>query len=191
MERRAIEHRHVGIDHQLRQLDKLRLRLPAELGLRLGGVADEQVHFGVPQERRVEHDVLLPVEAGVAKVRLKGGYVIECTGCVKDIDGVITDVLATLVPDTKSGTPGSDLVKVKAAITWVGVANGVNAEVRMYDRLFLDAQPDAGGKDFIESLNPNSLKVVTAIVEPSLAKAQPGQINYASSGPGGRSSSPA
>nr|WP_295777985.1 glutamine--tRNA ligase/YqeY domain fusion protein [Rhodoferax sp.] len=109
------------------------------------------------------------------KVRLKGGYVIECTGCIKDIDGVITDVLATVVPDTKSGTPGSDAVKVKAAITWVGVANGVNAEVRMYDRLFLDAQPDAGGKDFIESLNPNSLKVITAIVEPSLANALPDQ----------------
>jgi glutaminyl-tRNA synthetase len=109
------------------------------------------------------------------KVRLKGGYVIECTGCTKDADGVITEVLATVVPDTKSGTPGSDLVKVKAAITWVGVANGVNAEVRMYDRLFLDAQPDAGGKDFIESLNPNSLKVVTAIVEPSLANALPDQ----------------
>jgi glutaminyl-tRNA synthetase len=109
------------------------------------------------------------------KVRLKGGYVIECTGCIKDINGVITDVLATVVPDTKSGTPGSDAVKVKAAITWVGVANGVNAEVRMYDRLFLDAHPDAGGKDFIESLNPNSLKVVTAIVEPSLANALPDQ----------------
>jgi len=109
------------------------------------------------------------------KVRLKGGYVIECTGCIKDIDGTITDVLASLVPDTKSGTPGSETVKVKAAITWVGVANGVNAEVRMYDRLFLDAQPDAGGKDFIESLNPNSLKVVTAIVEPSLANALPDQ----------------
>ena len=109
------------------------------------------------------------------KVRLKGGYVIECTGCTKGANGVITEVLATVVPDTKSGTPGSDLVKVKAAITWVGVANGVNAEVRMYDRLFLDAQPDAGGKDFIESLNPNSLKVVTAIVEPSLANAAPDQ----------------
>ncbi|MEO8118949.1 MAG: glutamine--tRNA ligase/YqeY domain fusion protein [Rhodoferax sp.] len=109
------------------------------------------------------------------KVRLKGGYVIECTGCTKDAAGVITEVLATVVPDTKSGTPGSDLVKVKAAITWVGVADGVQAEVRMYDRLFLDAQPDAGGKDFIESLNPNSLKVVTAIVEPSLANALPDQ----------------
>ncbi len=103
-------------------------------------------------------------------VRLKGGYVIECTGCTRDANGTITEVLATVVPDTKSGTPGSDLVKVKAAITW-----GVRAEVRMYDRLFLDAQPDAGGKDFIESLNPNSLKVVTAIVEPSLANAAPDQ----------------
>jgi glutaminyl-tRNA synthetase len=109
------------------------------------------------------------------KVRLKGGYVIECTGCTKDADGKITEVLATVVPDTKSGTPGSDSVKVKAAITWVGVNDGVNAEVRMYDRLFLDAQPDAGGKDFLESLNPNSLKVITAIVEPSLANAAAGQ----------------
>ena len=107
------------------------------------------------------------------KVRLKGGYVIECTGCTKDADDNITEVLATVVPDTKSGTPGADTVKVKAAITWVGVADGVNAEVRMYDRLFSDAHPDAGGKNFLESLNPNSLKVVTAIVEPSLANAKP------------------
>ncbi|GKS87510.1 glutamine--tRNA ligase/YqeY domain fusion protein [Acidovorax sp. SUPP1855] len=108
------------------------------------------------------------------KVRLKGGYVIECTGCNKDADGRITEVLATVVPDTKSGTPGADTVKVKAAITWVGVADGVKAEVRMYDRLFTDAQPDAGGKDFLTLLNPDSLKVVTAIVEPSLANARPG-----------------
>ncbi len=107
------------------------------------------------------------------KVRLKGGYVIECTGTNKDADGNITEVLATVVGSTKSGTPGSDSVKVKAAITWVGVADGVAAEVRMYERLFLDAQPDAGGKEFLSLLNPSSLKVVTAIVEPSLAQAQP------------------
>jgi len=52
------------------------------------------------------------------------------------------------------------------------VADGLPAEVRLYDRLFLDAQPDAGGKDFIESLNPNSLKVIRAVVEPSLAAAR-------------------
>jgi glutaminyl-tRNA synthetase len=66
-------------------------------------------------------------------------------------------------------------VKAKVAITWVGAANGVSAEVRLYDRLFTDPQPDASGKDFIEALNPNSLKVVTAYVEPSLAAAQPDQ----------------
>ena len=106
-------------------------------------------------------------------MRLKYGHVIECTGAVKDVDGNVTEVHATLIPDTKSGTPGSDAVKVKGVITWVGVSDGIPAEVRLYDRLFLDAQPDAGGKDFIESLNPDSLKVVTAFVEPSLASSKP------------------
>ncbi|WP_439609601.1 glutamine--tRNA ligase/YqeY domain fusion protein [Hydrogenophaga sp.] len=107
-------------------------------------------------------------------VRLKGGYVIECTGVgAKDASGTVTEVHAKVIPGTKSGTPGADSVKAKAAITWVSVASGVQAEVRLYDRLFLDAQPDAGGKDFIEALNPDSLKVVTAYVEPSLAAAKP------------------
>jgi glutaminyl-tRNA synthetase len=107
-------------------------------------------------------------------VRLKGGYVIECTGVgAKDADGRVTEVHAKVIADTKSGTPGADRVKAKAAITWVGVADGVQAEVRLYDRLFKDAQPDAGGKDFLESLNPDSLKVVTAYVEPYLAAAKP------------------
>jgi glutaminyl-tRNA synthetase len=109
------------------------------------------------------------------KVRLKGGYVIECTGCDKDASGRVTQVLATVVPDTKSGTPGADSVKVKAAITWVGVVDGVAAEVRLYDRFFTDPHPDAGGKDFLACLNPESKKVVTAYVEPSLANAQPDQ----------------
>ena len=81
-------------------------------------------------------------------------------------------MLATVVPDTKSGTPGPDSVKVKAAITWVGVADALPAQVRLYDRLFTDAHPDAGGKDFLSLLNPNSLQVVQAFVEPSLAQAQ-------------------
>ena len=105
------------------------------------------------------------------KVRLKGGYVIECTGCVRDAAGNVTEVQAKVIPGTKSGTPGADSVKAKAAITWVAVADGVSAEVRLYDRLFTDPQPDAGGKDFLASLNPESLKTVTAYVEPSLAQA--------------------
>jgi glutaminyl-tRNA synthetase len=108
-------------------------------------------------------------------VRLKGGYVIECTGCARDAAGNVTEVHAKVIPGTKSGTPGADSVKAKAAITWVSVADGVQAEVRLYDRLFAEAHPDAGGKDFLQSLNPDSLKVVTAYVEPSLAQAQPDQ----------------
>jgi glutaminyl-tRNA synthetase len=107
------------------------------------------------------------------KVRLKYGYIIECTGAAKDASGLVTEVHATLIPDTKSGTPGSSSVKVKGVITWVSVHDGLAAEVRMYDRLFLDPQPDAGGKDYLESLNPDSLKIATAIVEPSLATALP------------------
>ena len=107
------------------------------------------------------------------RVRLKYGHVIECTGCTRHPDCNLAQVHATLVPDTKSGTPGSDTVKVKGVITWVAVADGLPAEVRLYDRLFTEPQPDAGGRDFLASLNPNSLKVVPAMVEPSLAGAQP------------------
>jgi glutaminyl-tRNA synthetase len=111
------------------------------------------------------------------KVRLKYGHVIECTGYireeVKDGVGRVTEVHATVIPDTKSGTPGSASVKVKGVITWVAVADSLSCEVRLYDRLFTDEHPDAGGKDFLVTLNPNSLKIVQAIVEPSLLSAKP------------------
>ncbi len=107
------------------------------------------------------------------KVRLKYGHVIECTGFVKDAAGKVTEVHATVIPDTKSGTPGSASVKVKGVITWVAVADSLSCEVRLYDRLFTDEHPDAGGKDFLASLNPQSLKTIQAIVEPSLLNAQP------------------
>ena len=106
------------------------------------------------------------------KVRQKYGHVIECTGCTKDATGEVTEVQAVLIPDIKSGTPGSDAVKVKVVITWVGVNDAVPAEVRLYDRLFVEAHPEAGGKDFLENLNTNSLKVIRAVVEPSLAAAK-------------------
>ena len=107
------------------------------------------------------------------KVRLKYGHVVECTGANKDANGNVTEVLAQLIPDTKSGTPGSDSVKVKGVITWVAQADAVTAEVRLYDRLFNEAQPDAGGKDLLSSLNPDSLKVIQAYVEPALASCSP------------------
>jgi glutaminyl-tRNA synthetase len=133
-------------------------------------------HFKIGKEVWIERDDFAEVPPKGYKrlypgnkVRLKGGYVIECTGCTKDATGNITEVQATVIPDTKSGTPGSATVKASAAITWVGVSDGVSSKVHLYDRLFLDPQPDAGGKDFLAALNPDSLKVVTAYVEPSLA----------------------
>jgi len=110
------------------------------------------------------------------RVRLKGGYVIECTGCEKDTLGRITKVLATVLPNTKSGTPGADSVKAKAAITWVGVADAIPAQVCLYERLFTDPQPDAEGKEWLALLNPHSLKTVTAWLEPCLAHAKPQDI---------------
>ncbi|KNZ33126.1 MAG: glutaminyl-tRNA synthetase [Methylibium sp. NZG] len=107
-----------------------------------------------------------------ARSRLKYGYVIECTGFETDAQGQVSAVLAALVPGTKSGTPGADAVKVKGVITWVSAADGVPAEVRLYDRLFTEAQPDAGGRDFLSVLNPAAKKTVLAYVEPGLATAQ-------------------
>jgi glutaminyl-tRNA synthetase len=104
------------------------------------------------------------------KVRLKYGLIVECTGCTKDAAGRITAVQAIVVPDTKSGTPGADKVKVKGTITWVGLHDAVPTEVRLYDRLFTAAQPEADGRDFREVLNPNSLITVRAWLEPSLAQ---------------------
>jgi glutaminyl-tRNA synthetase len=107
------------------------------------------------------------------RVRLKYGFVVECTGCEKDASGAVTAVTATVVPDTRSGTPGADAVKVKGTITWLAVADALPAELRLYDRLFTEAQPDAGGKDFKAALNPASKRVVTGYIEPSLAAMQP------------------
>ena len=106
------------------------------------------------------------------RVRLKYGHVIECTGCTIDAAGKVIEVQAVLIPDTKSGTPGSDAVKVKGVITWVAVADALQAEVRLYDRLFKEAHPEAGGADFLQNLNANSLTVMHAVVEPSLATAK-------------------
>ncbi len=109
------------------------------------------------------------------RVRLKGAYVIECTGYRADASGHITEVHAVLLPGTKSGSPGADSVKAKAAITWVAAADAVPAEVRLYERLFNTAQPEAGGADFLQALNPDSLQTVQAWLEPTLAQAQPEQ----------------
>ncbi|MBP6019604.1 MAG: glutamine--tRNA ligase/YqeY domain fusion protein [Burkholderiaceae bacterium] len=99
-------------------------------------------------------------------VRLKYGYIVRCTGCVKDDEGNVIEVHAEYLPDTKSGTPGADSVKVKGNITWVSAAHAVSAEIRLYDRLFSDAHPDAGDKDFLQAINPNSFQTVQGWLEP-------------------------
>ncbi|MGJ7507061.1 glutamine--tRNA ligase/YqeY domain fusion protein [Variovorax sp. GT1P44] len=106
------------------------------------------------------------------KVRLKYGHVIECTGGTKDADGKLVEVQAKLVPDTKSGTPGADAIKVKGNISWVATADALQAEVRLYERLFAAPQPGSG--ELLDELNRDSLLTTTAYVEPSLAAATEG-----------------
>ena len=106
--------------------------------------------------------------------RLKGAYLIRCTGCKKDETGNVVEVFAEYDPESKGGNP-ADGRKVKGAtIHWVNAADAVDAEVRLYDNLFTVANPDEG--NFLDYLNPDSLKVLTGCkVEKSLADAKPGE----------------
>ena len=108
------------------------------------------------------------------EVRLKGAYLVTCTGCKKNPDGSIAEIYAEYDPDSRGGNP-ADGRKVKGAtIHWVDALTARDAEVRLYDNLFSDAEPDAADKDFIECLNPNSLEVLTGCkVEASLAGVVP------------------
>ena len=105
--------------------------------------------------------------------RLKGAYLITCTGCVKDEDGNVVEILATYDPESRGGDP-ADGRKVKGAtIHWVDAENCCDAEVRQYDNLFNDPDPDAAGKDFLACLNEKSLEVLTGCkVEASLRDAK-------------------
>ena len=111
---------------------------------------------------------------GGREVRLKGAYIIQATGCEKDAEGNVTTVYATYDPNTKSGTEGGNK-KVKSTINWVDVDSSVEAEIRLYDRLFAVENPSAEEGDFRDLLNPDSMKVISgARVEKSLAEAKPG-----------------
>jgi len=106
-----------------------------------------------------------------SRVRLRHGFVTECTGFDKDDSGKVVAVRVKYFEDSKSGTPGSDNYKVKGNIHWVSATDALEAEVRLYDRLFTDPQPDAGGKDFTASLNPHALETITAYLEPGMKNA--------------------
>ena len=105
-------------------------------------------------------------------VRLRYGYVIKCTGCEKDADGNVTAVHCEYLPETKSGTPGAEAVKVKGNIHWLSARHAHAGEVRLYDRLFAAPHPGRE-RDFLEDLNPDSKRVITAQLEPALAHARP------------------
>lgn len=104
------------------------------------------------------------------KVRLKYGVIVECIGCEKDADGQVTAVLATVVPDTKSGTPGADAVKVKGTITWVAAHDGVPVTFNLYDRLFAVPHPGTTDAPLTAELNPASWRVTQGYVEPSAGR---------------------
>jgi glutaminyl-tRNA synthetase len=110
-----------------------------------------------------------------SRVRLKYGFVVECVGYDKDDSGKVSAVHVKYFEDSKSGTDGANNYKVKGNITWVSAASALAAEVRLFDRLFTDPNPDAGGKDFKAFLNPGAKEVITAYLEPGLANAAPEQ----------------
>ncbi len=127
--------------------------------------ADDFLEVPVPKYKRLYPEG--------PECRLKGAYVIKCTGCVKDEQGNVTEILCEYDPNSRGGDP-ADGRKIKGAtIHWVDAATAVNAEIRLYDNLFSDPEPDAGEKNFLDCLNPNSLEVLTdAKVEAGLAAAK-------------------
>lgn len=110
-------------------------------------------------------------EAG-SRVRLRHGFVIECTGYDTDASGKVTAVHANYFPDSKSGTPESNNYKVKGNLHWVSAKEGIKAEIRVYDRLFTDPHPDSGDKNFLDAINQDSKQILNAYLEPSLKNAQ-------------------
>jgi glutaminyl-tRNA synthetase len=133
------------------------------------------------------------------EVRLRYAFVVKCVGVDKDASGKVTAVHCTYDPDTRSGTPGAEARKVKGNIHWLSVRHARQAEVRLYDRLFVVPQPgrphdvldtmsppslgvdvddetiseEAGERSYLDDLNPQAKQVIAAYVEPSLAEVAP------------------
>ena len=107
------------------------------------------------------------------EVRLRYAFLVKCVSVEKDAAGNVTAVHCTYDPGTKSGTPGAEARKVKGNIHWVSARHACRGEVRLYDRLFKVQQPGAGARDFLLDLNPDSVKTITAQLEPALANTRP------------------
>ncbi len=115
--------------------------------------ADDFMEQPIPKYKRLYPDG--------PECRLKGAYLVKCTGYVKDENGQVTEVLCEYDPDSRGGDP-ADGRKVKGAtLHWVDAENCLDAEVRLYDNLFSDAQPDGPDKNFLDCLNPDSLSILT------------------------------
>lgn len=108
-----------------------------------------------------------------AQVRLRYGYVIKCTDFEKDANGKIIKIFCDYLPDTKSGTPGADAIKVKGNIHWLSCKYAVTAKVNLYDRLFKETHP-GDNNNYIDDLNPNSLTTKEIKIEENLSKILPG-----------------
>lgn len=104
------------------------------------------------------------------EVRLRHAYVIKCDEVIKDENGEVVELKCSIDPETLGKNPEGR--KVKGVVHWVSATKGVKAEVRIYDRLFTEADPEVS-EDFLDNLNPNSLTIVDAVIEPALAEAQP------------------
>jgi glutaminyl-tRNA synthetase len=102
------------------------------------------------------------------QVRLKYGFVVRCTGYAKGPDGRVDEVHCDYLPETRSGTPGADSVKVKGNIHWVSARHAHEAEIRLYDRLFRVPNPGKATGNYLDDVNPGAKKVITAYVEPGL-----------------------
>lgn len=109
------------------------------------------------------------------EVRLRYGYLIKCTGVVRNEKGEIESIHCVYDPNTKSGTTGADSRKVKGNIHWLSAKHAHPAQIRLYDRLFSDPHPDAEQKDYKKALNPYSKQIITGFVEPALLDTLPEQ----------------
>jgi glutaminyl-tRNA synthetase len=107
------------------------------------------------------------------EARLRYGFVVKCTGADKDATGNVVAVHCEYYPDSKSGTAGADRFKVKGNIHWVCAGSAYRAEVRLYDRLFRVPHPGAGDRNFVDDINPDSKRVLSACLEPALKDARP------------------
>jgi len=107
-------------------------------------------------------------------VRLRGAYIIKADECVKNEQGEVVEIRASLVPDSVGNN--IEGIKPRGVIHWVSAEQSVDAEIRLYDRLFNHPNPDSGDEDFMTHINPDNFSVITAHIEPDAAKAQPEQV---------------